>query len=58
MPCRHPAFYHVTSLVLHVPVKSDIVAAALAYNLQKPVRHQDCMLTKLLDGSVRRPSGT
>jgi hypothetical protein len=32
MPCRHPAFYHVPSLVLHVPVKSDIfVAAALAY---------------------------
>jgi hypothetical protein len=31
MPCRHPALYHVTSLVLHVPVKSDIVAAALAY---------------------------
>jgi hypothetical protein len=31
MPCRHPAFYHVTSLAFHVPVKSDIVAAALAY---------------------------
>jgi hypothetical protein len=56
MPCRHPAFHHGASLAQHVPVKSDIVAAALAYNPQKPVRHQDCMLTKLLDGSVCRLS--